>query len=75
MGNSSECLTCQFAYWQKTKSGKLHPSGNGRCTFEPRIPIPEAKKWVWELSLSYGFINRKEEVHDCKCYKAKAVSE
>ena len=29
------CINCRFAEWEKTKAGRLHPLGYGRCTWRP----------------------------------------
>ncbi len=35
------CLGCKFAKWKQTKCGRLHPSGDGRCTWTmPEIVLP-----------------------------------
>lgn len=31
------CLTCKYAEWNRTKAGRIHPSGDGWC----RAPIPD----------------------------------
>jgi hypothetical protein len=58
------CLGCQYAEWQKTKTGKLHPSGDGKCKFEYKLPqLPAA---FYFIGISYpspcgGYINRKKQ--------------
>ena len=64
------CTYCKYAEWKKTSSGKLHPSGDGRCTYEVVIPkLPASKRWATSGSLpmpTHGFINRREELkEDC----------
>lgn len=69
------CLDCQFAKWQKTKGGKLHPSGDGRCLYHWKLP-PLPASFYW-LSMnppapSGGFINRKQELKEhCPYYCQK----
>ena len=36
------CNGCKYADWQRTAAGRLHPSGDGKCTYEykvPRLPL------------------------------------
>lgn len=67
------CVGCRYADWKRTASGRLHPSGDGTCTFEVAIPkLPVAKRWsTWHTPLVCGgYINRREELHDhCPCYQ------
>jgi hypothetical protein len=46
----SACVGCKYADWKRTRSGKMHPSGEGRCTYMKRntldIRIPAAFFWV-----------------------------
>jgi hypothetical protein len=54
------CLNCTHADWNKTKSGKLHPSGDGTCVYPWKLPpLPASMYWVtlappkpfgWEIS-------------------------
>ena len=65
------CTGCKYAEWQRTKSGNLHPSGDGECTYEVKRPVAPIS-----MSLSFhicgGFINRRRELKDhCPCYEAK----
>ena len=30
------CTDCKYADWQRTAAGKLHPSGDGECTYEAK---------------------------------------
>lgn len=36
----SKCMGCQYAVWDLTKSGKLHPGGRGRCTWTKSFGLP-----------------------------------
>ena len=59
------CTDCVFAEWKRTVSGKLHPSGDGRCTFEYKFPpLPESMHFITKPYVSYGSINRKTELND-----------
>ncbi len=38
------CATCRHAEWERTANGRLHPSGQGRCTFmPPDTPMPRVR--------------------------------
>lgn len=65
------CLYCRFARWQRTKNGRLHPSKEGRCTFEAKIIIPKSAELPWGKStICGGFINRDTLVHvDCPTFQ------
>lgn len=40
----SACVGCVHAEWDKTRNGRRHPNGEGRCTFQfPETSLP---KWV-----------------------------
>lgn len=42
-----DCLTCGFAVWDRTESGRLHSSKRGQCAFtlgEPALP-----QWAFAL--------------------------
>lgn len=45
----TDCTTCRHANWERTQSGKLHPSGDGRCNRLNAHPldlrIPPAFWW------------------------------
>jgi len=58
------CLKCKHAEWRKTKNGRLHPSGDGRCTYPYKIPeLPAAKYWFSTIPSPHGgHINRREEL-------------
>lgn len=64
-----QCLECKHADWQRTASGKLHPSGDGRCRWEyPEISLPVSMYFVSfgkGPSPSGGHINRRHEWRDC----------
>jgi len=64
-----KCDGCKFAFWDRTKSGGLHPSKRGKCSYVVSIPdIPQAFCWPGHWSsgaptLSGGYINRGFELH------------
>jgi hypothetical protein len=40
------CTGCKWAKWKRTKTDKLHPSGDGRCQKIIKIPaLPAAFFW------------------------------
>ena len=54
----SPCVGCWFAEWNRTKSGKLHPTKTGRCHWRPKIePMPwwtqVEKKMLTRLTLGW----------------------
>lgn len=65
------CIGCKYAEWKRTKAGRLHPDGDGECTYEVKIPkLPNAKHWApYEPSTTHGFISRKKEFStNCPCF-------
>lgn len=70
------CEGCRHAEWKLTKVGRLHPSGDGLCKYNWRMPpLPACYYW---LSLSTpkpigGYINRRHVfTQHCPCWeKAK----
>lgn len=69
------CVECKYADWHRTANGRLHPDGEGRCTFEVKIPaIPASMSWGYSSTdkphIGGGYINRKRELSkDCPCYQ------
>jgi len=59
------CTDCKHAEWERTKAGRLHPSGDGRCKYPYKVPpLPAAMYW-WGSGrpmISGGHINRREEL-------------
>ncbi len=46
-----DCTHCKHANWERTKTGALHPSGAGMCTYEVKIPpLPASKHWIGMLT-------------------------
>lgn len=54
------CKGCIYAKWEKTKTGRLHPSGDGNCMFKIKIPeLPVSMYWLFSKPRpTGGFINR-----------------
>lgn len=66
------CTGCTWAVWKRTESGRLHPSGEGRCTAPIKIPLlPAAFYWITPPNPCGGFIRRRNtEFKDhCPYYK------
>jgi hypothetical protein len=58
------CEGCAFVEWKTTKAGKRHPSGDGRCTYQYKVPpLPQALYWWFDTPPrpSGGYVNRKSE--------------
>ena len=65
------CNGCKYASWDKTKNGRLHPSGYGKCLFGFKIPpLPASWFYITKPNLGgSGIINRKTEFNDhCPYY-------
>jgi hypothetical protein len=73
------CMECRFAEWARTKNGRLHPDGNGKCTWRiPEIPIPRA----FTINFRYadvipqpagGYITRDSQhaIRQCPTFEAR----
>lgn len=61
------CINCKFAEWERTKDGKLHPSGAGRCTWQmPEIQLPASMYFFGSSPKPMGgYIERKEQRASC----------
>lgn len=60
------CIGCVHANWTKTANGRLHPSGEGRCTYPYRVPeLPASMYWLTQSVPCGGVINRKDREADC----------
>ena len=68
------CKDCKYADWQKTVSGKLHPSGSGKCGFVVSIPaLPASMYWFDCPRPNGGSISRKETLKEHCVYVARDV--
>lgn len=36
---AAKCIDCQFAEWNRTSLGALHPNGQGKCTWDKVIKM------------------------------------
>ena len=70
----TDCKLCKHAKWKKAASGSLHPSGDGQCMYEVKIPdIPASKWWSGHMipSTTLGFISRRTPTKvECKCFES-----
>lgn len=59
---TNPCETCVFAEWDKTKGGKLHPSGWGRCRWTSGdLVLPKSVEYQFQkiaLPLRGSWIQR-----------------
>ncbi len=63
------CTHCKYADWRRTKSGALHPSGDGKCTFGYKVPVlPQSMYWLSGCIPYGGYISRKQELKDHCAY-------
>ena len=61
------CDGCKYAGWKKTKAGRLHPSGDGYCMYEFKMPkLSNAKHYAYCL-VSGGAINRRRAPYETHC--------
>jgi hypothetical protein len=73
-GEMKNCTDCKHAEWHRTAAGKLHPSGDGKCTYPFRLPpLPACMCWTWGSAPTPigGSINRREELRDHCTYYAR----
>lgn len=66
------CLNCAFASWSRTKTGRLHPAGDGRCTWKmPEITLPKSMYWLFnEPNPCGGYIERSSPHTDCPAWRS-----
>jgi hypothetical protein len=63
------CNGCALAEWQRTTSGRLHPSRVGRCTWTMPVPNSYNAWYSRESTLSGGHIVRNYTYQqDCPYY-------
>lgn len=72
------CTNCKHAEWGRTASGRLHPSGDGRCKYPWKMPpLPASMHWGWQFIRpprpEGGNISRNKELADhCVYFKRKS---
>lgn len=66
------CLHCKYAEWNKTASGRLHPSGDGKCGYQYKMPpLPQSMHFISEPKPYGGRINRKDALKDHCVYYSR----
>jgi len=64
------CMGCGYAEWKKTKTGRLHPSGEGKCTYKYNAPaLPNSMHFMGNRQPPEpmgGWIDRKH-VYETHC--------
>lgn len=75
---AEDCTTCAYANWRRTEAGRLHPSGDGRCSWTfPEIALPKAFYWtgfgMTAPRPSGGHINRKQPHPDCPQFASEEL--
>lgn len=66
----SVCVGCLYARWGRTKSGRLHPSGDGKCMHPladaaaVRSSLPVAVAKTAAILMPYPWISRKKTLND-----------
>jgi hypothetical protein len=68
------CKDCKHAQWDKTATGRLRPTGGGRCTVTIEVPpLPQSMFWnSWSgvIKPSGGRIDRHNDLRaDCHYYE------
>lgn len=68
------CTGCKYAQWDETTTGRLHPSGNGKCKYPWEMPeLPQAFHWIGRSAPTPygGYINRRTDLKDHCAYYAR----
>lgn len=69
------CTDCKYADWHRTAAGRLHPSGDGKCTYEYKLPpLPSCRWWMSSNppEPNGGYINRRRNhIDHCPFYARK----
>ena len=68
------CTHCKHALWKRTDAGRLHPSGDGECSYAIKVPpLPPAFVWMNNGPRYWGgHINRREELREHCPYFARS---
>jgi hypothetical protein len=75
-GKMKDCTHCKHAAWNLTMRGALHPSGEGKCTYEVKLPpLPASKRWWWSPRAMGGDINRRKPLTEHCVYWAHKDSQ
>lgn len=72
------CVGCKYAKWGINAMGRLHPSGDGKCTFNVVVPeLPGAMYWVSSSGAPKpcgGYINRKTGLNrECTYFDKEGI--
>ena len=71
-----DCTHCKHAEWYRTKTGALHPSGDGMCTWTFVPPkLPASMFFITPPYVSGGTINRRKELPTDCVYFARVERE
>ncbi len=63
------CKGCAWAEWRRTANGRLHPSGDGKCTYIIRVVALPACANGRGTPVICRYINRNHEFKDhCMAY-------
>lgn len=67
------CTLCKHAEWERTAAGRLHPSGDGICRYEYKLPpTPASMYWIGTVPKPYEeAINRRAELKEHCTYWAR----
>lgn len=69
------CLDCKFADWRRNADGKLHRSGDGKCTYKVKMPVlPQAFYYISNPHISGGIISRKKDFDNNCAYYASTIT-
>lgn len=70
------CNGCRYARWDRTKAGRLHPNGYGRCQYKWEMPaLPASMYWIGRPPSPLGsLIERREQLKDHCPYWAREES-
>lgn len=68
------CTHCKHADWKRNVAGNLHPSGDGMCKYEYKLPpLPASMYWpsyMGPIAPRGGSINRRKALSDHCVYWA-----
>ena len=57
-----KCTECKLAEWDRTKDGRLSPSGDGRCTWEKTFRVAASTRLISKDARFFGgYICRKRD--------------
>lgn len=60
---------CKYAQWERTVSGKLHPSGRGVCTFQVKVPtLPASMRYHGGIIFGGGINRRRPFDEECPTF-------